>query len=137
MRAKRTYYNHFTSFGANFIKSHDSMQLVQNDKITKYFGLKIQTKIFDQKQKTKQNWTREKIRYMLFVNFGHYCQKFGSGGEIWDQAVSSPNFDIIPIFPDFLRSLVLSCSTTRAQSLLQQISSPTLLVANLSFTKTQ
>ena len=57
--------------------------------------------------------------YLLCVFFDCYCQFLLSGGETGRRAMSPHKFEIFPVFLNFLRSYVLSCSAcfTRYQIL--------------------
>ena len=62
----------------------------------------------------KQNWTEaEKFDNCFCVICDCYLKNFVSGKKNGHEALSPPNLDFFLIFPNLLRSSVLSCSATR------------------------
>ena len=108
---------------------------------------KTQTKYLEQNREIQQQWTgHEKFDIYFLMFFHSLCQSFISGRGTGYWAMSPPKLEIFLIFPYFLRSLVLSRSATREETLVpsllyynhfHNILRPSYVSPNFSFTTSE
>ena len=71
--------------------------------------LQSQTKYFQQYRKIQYNWTgKEKFSIYFCMFFNCYCQSLISSRETGHQDICAPKFENFLVFPNFLKSQVLT-----------------------------